>query len=190
MKPLRGAVLSMAVGLATACGPKAFAEVRAPTVHQLTEHGRQFLNRAAQDNQAALTLCLLAEQKAAAPAVQALARFLVDDRTEIEGRLATLTKRDRVMVSNGTGKQGDAAEIRLMPLKGAAFDEAFLNEQISDQTRDIVRYSHEQARTEDRGIRRYADAAIPMLQQQLALTQSVRSALSESRAKAKTMVGQ
>src|SRR5689334_19256283 len=66
----------------------------------LSQQDKQFLEYAAQDNQAEIQTCLLAEKLAQAPAVKAFARLMVDDHVQIESQLAATGSAESVNLPN------------------------------------------------------------------------------------------
>lgn len=143
----------------------------------LSPEDQRFLNYAAEDNQAEIQLCLLAEKRAAALPVKAFARLMVNDHVEVESRLAALINAEGVEVPNGIGEEGRNTASRLEPLRGAAFDREFMKKQIEDHSHDIERYMHEVSTTRNEGVRRFAAETVPLLKQHLALAHAVEAAV-------------
>ena len=62
----------------------------------LGEADQNFLSAAAEDSQAEIQLCLVAEKRATNPALKAFARLMVDDHVEIERRLRVGSQRSAI----------------------------------------------------------------------------------------------
>jgi putative membrane protein len=75
----------------------------------LSEQDKQLLSYAAEDNQAEIQLCLLAEEEANDLALKAFARLMVNDHVGVESRLAALANGERTELPNGNGDEGDNA---------------------------------------------------------------------------------
>jgi putative membrane protein len=142
---------------------------------RLAQQDKAFLDYAAQDNQAEIQLCLLAEKKAQNPAVKAFARLMVDDHVQVESQLAALVNAESVDVPNGIGEDSEKTMSQLEPLKGADFDREFLKDQIQDHSRDLQRFGKEKDSTQDADVKRFAALTMPVLQQHLDLARAVQS---------------
>ena len=160
---------AMAALCAAAITP-ALADASAP-------QGGAFLSYAAQDNQAEIELCLLAEKRAESPAVKAFARLMVDDHVEIESRLAALANSEKAKLPEGVGDDGRKTHDKLDPLSGRDFDAAFLKAQIEDHSKDVRRFQGEASDGKDAAIGRFAAETAPILEQHLALAQAVRASM-------------
>lgn len=143
----------------------------------LDKADRQFLDYAAQDNQAEIQICLLAEKKAQSPAVKAFARLMVDDHVQVESQMAAVVNGARVDVPNGVGEDGTKTLRQLTPLAGAGFDRQFIADQIKDHGHDIQKYQHQLQTTQDGPIRQFAGMTLPVLEQHLHLAEAVQTAL-------------
>jgi putative membrane protein len=135
------------------------------------------LSYAAEDNQAEIQLCLLAEKRATNPALKAFARLMVIDHVEIESRLATLGNELQADLSDGIGKEGQETRSKLTPLTGGDFEHAFMQAQIKDHSNDIEKFSNEAQTTKNGRINQFATETIPILKQHLALAHAVEAQL-------------
>ena len=96
---IRNLELGVALTLTGAVSASAQSQAAAPTQTDkqqgLSAEDKRFLRYAAEDNQAEIGICLLAEKRAQSNAVKAFARLMVDDHVQIESRLAALGPRPR-----------------------------------------------------------------------------------------------
>ena len=160
--------------IAALAGP---APAQSPNVPQgLSQDDRNFLDFAAQDNQAEIDLCLLAQRKATSPAVKAFARLMVHDHVAVESRLAVLADAERVSVANGIDKEAQERQSRLQALEGDAFDRAFMQAQIEDHAHDLDQF-RAQAATTNPGVARFAAESVAMLVQHHELALMIAAAL-------------
>jgi len=153
--------------------PSQAQEQKTQTGSALDQTDQKFLNYAAEDNQAEIRLCLVAEKRAANPALKAFARLMVDDHAEVESRLAALGNELQVNLSDDVGKEGQETLSRLKPLGGQEFEQEFMQAQIKDHSDDIEKYSDERSKTQNGRIRQFVSETIPILQQHLALARAV-----------------
>lgn len=145
----------------------------------LTPGDQAFLNYAAQDNQAEIQLCLVAEKLAPAGAVKAFARLMVDDHVAIENQLAILANDLNLELPNGLGKEGQQTMSRLEDLHGANFQRSFMEAQVSDHSNDVKKYDDEIKATKNGGVRSYAIETVSVLKQHLDLARAVLAAINE-----------
>jgi putative membrane protein len=138
---------------------------------------QQFLNYAAEDNQAEIQVCLLAEKRAVNPALKAFARLMVNDHVQIESRLAALGNELHASLSDGIGKEGQETRSKMAQLTGDAFESAFMQTQIKDHSEDIEKFSNEMHSSENTRIKQFATETVPILQQHLALARAVQAQL-------------
>ncbi|QAU45833.1 DUF4142 domain-containing protein [Bradyrhizobium guangzhouense] len=139
----------------------------------LDQIDQKFLSYAAEDNQAEIQLCLIAEKRAANPALKAFARLMVDDHVEVESRLAALANELQANLPDGVGQEGQETLSKLKTLGGHEFEAKFMQAQIKDHSDDIEKYSKQQGSTQNERIRQFATETIPVLQQHVALARAV-----------------
>lgn len=151
----------------------------APPQPKLSQEDKQFVDFAAEDNQAEIQLCLLAEKLAQGPALKAFARLMVNDHVEIESRLAALINAENVEVPTGTGKDGQETFAKMEKLRGEAFDREFLKKQIEDHGHDLEKFEHQRSATQNEGSRQFAAETLPILQQHDQLARAVQAAMDQ-----------
>jgi len=142
----------------------------------LSDADKQFLAFAAEDNQAEIQLCLLAEKRAVDPALKAFARLMVNDHVAIESRLAALANDVQAQLPDGVGDEGERTRAELKGLAGDQFDRKFLAAQIEDHSKDIEKFSQAADRGSE-GASRFASETLPILRQHLALARAVQTQL-------------
>lgn len=161
----------------------AFAQTAAtPVDHQLSSSDRQFLTYAAQDNQGEIRLCLLAEDKSHAPAVEAFCRLMVVDHTEMENMVAGVAATAGMATTNSIGQEDQQKLSQMEPLNGTQFDSSFMQAQVSDHKNDIAKFQQEISSTQNPAVRRLALTGLPVLEQHLALAQAVKQSLQNGEA--------
>ena len=144
---------------------------------QLTQQDKEFLTYAAEDNQAEIALCLLAEKKAKSPAIKAFARLMVDDHVGIESHLAAVADAEHAGLPEGIGAEGQTTHDKLDPLTDRQFEGAFMKAQIKDHEDDLKRFAHQASTTKNVALRQYASETGPLLEQHLALAKAVQTSL-------------
>lgn len=143
----------------------------------LSDQDKQFLSYAAEDNQAEIQLCLLAEKKATDLGLKAFARLMVNDHVGVESRLAALANVEQFELSNGNGEDGDKTLAKMQSTKKADFDSEFLKAQIEDHSNDVKKFSDIEKTSQNEGVKRFAAETLPILQQHARLAKAVKSSL-------------
>jgi len=144
---------------------------------QLSSDDKAFLKYAAEDNQAEIDLCILAEKEARSPAVKAFARLMVDDHVEIESHLAAVSESEKADLPDGLGQEGQKTRAKLEPLTGSAFEKAFMDAQIEDHGNDLKKFARENSSTQNAALRQYSAETRPILEQHLDLARAVQASL-------------
>lgn len=150
----------------------AFAQMQ-ENEHKLSSQDKDFVTYVAQDNHAEIEACLLAENRAADPAVKAFTRLMVDDHVQIASRLAALTNAEGTEAPNGIGEEGQKTLSELKDLPDGKFDRQFMEHQIKDHQHDLQRFQEIQTQTQNLRLRQFAAETYPILQQHLALAKAV-----------------
>ena len=146
-----------------------------PEPQAMSQQDKEFLSYAAEDNQAEIQLCLLAEKQAQSPAIKAFARLMVDDHVEIESRLAAVANSEKTQLPEGVGEEGKKTHDKLDPLNGAQFEAEFMKAQVKDHGEDIKKFDREASSTKNEAVHQFAAETGPLLEQHLALAKAVEA---------------
>lgn len=148
-----------------------------PPNHTVSKDDRDFLNKAAQDNEGEIRLCLLAEARAKNPAVKAFARLMVDDHTLLGMQGDRVMHELHVPIPTDLSEQDKQRLDKLQALHGAAFDTQFMSMQVADRRHDISEYAKTERSTGDENVRAMTQGTLPILHQHLALAEAVDHAI-------------
>jgi putative membrane protein len=151
-----------------------------PPRAELSADDKAFLDFVAEDNQAEIELCLLAQRVSRSPVVKAFARLMVHDHVGIESRLAALSDAENVRVAHGVGKEGGETLARLQKLDGAGFDAEFMRAQIEDHHHDLDRFKQQESTTKNERVRRFASETVATLGQHHELAELILSSVAKS----------
>lgn len=174
-------IIAVTTAVLIASGAAALAQSAPPSGdarrQPLSGQDKQFLSYAAEDNQAEIQLCILAEKKAHDLALKAFARLMVNDHVGVESRLAALANGEQIDLPNGNGEEGDKTLSKMQLTKAADFDNEFLKAQIEDHANDIKKFSDIEKTTQNEGVKRFAAETLPILQQHARLAKAVKASL-------------
>ena len=144
---------------------------------RVSQEDEQFLDFAAQDNQAEIQLCILALKRAKGLALKAFARLMVNDHIGIESRLAALANTEDVQLPTGIGAEGQATLAKVEKREGEEFVREFLKAQIEDHGHDLDTFERLRSTTRDEGAHQFAGETPPILQQHHQLARAVQAAM-------------
>jgi putative membrane protein len=143
-------------GTATTAEPAATA--------QSTLEDEMFLASALAHVDSQLALARMAAQKGKTPSLLAYAKSVADERTGLADRLAAAARQDGVGSDTGKAPRLDD----FTPLKGEAFERAYVAAEIEDQQNNLDSFDFEAAHGTDPALKDLAAAELPRLKQDLA----------------------
>jgi putative membrane protein len=156
--------------------------IATPTLAQqgssaISQSGKEFLDFAAQVNQSEIQGGLAAEKKADAPAVRAFARLMVLDHMELESQLAAVATENGVQLPNGPSEQAKQEMATLQEMSGAKFDAVYMQHMVQGHEQAVQRFKSEKGQAQSRPVQAVVAAALPIIEQHLALAQAVQSGI-------------
>jgi putative membrane protein len=132
------------------------------------------LNRANQMNQEEENMMRLAQNKAGDnQALKTMATTITEDHKANQQALEALAKQENVNLKNNDNNS--PAYNRLKNLKGAAFNQAFLNDQIRDHERALKLFEEARNQAQKREIKVYIDETIPILRSHLQMAKNMKN---------------
>jgi putative membrane protein len=143
----------------------------------ISQSDKEFLDFAAQVNQSEIQGGLAAEKKANAPAVRAFARLMVLDHMQLESQLAGIATENGVQLSNGPSEQAEREMANLQDMNGSKFDTAYMQEMVQGHEHAVQKFKSAMGQAQARPVEAVAAAALPILEQHLALAQAVESGI-------------
>ncbi|MDF2190302.1 DUF4142 domain-containing protein [Paraflavitalea sp. CAU 1676] len=181
-------VLIMATGMLTGCGGDGQPDVQERPVdsQMVAEHvdpstkfpqqvvvdttaaNKNFVDDALGRTEETISLAELALQQGANATVKQVAQVIADDQHAMHRRLLELAKDEK---RPDTGRRfSDGSYEELKNLAGAAFDRQWVEKMVTRNAADISRFAAESDAAKNKGVRKFADEALPKLkahQQQL-----------------------
>jgi putative membrane protein len=133
----------------------------------LTAQDRDFLERAAEGNEAEVAIGSLVEERAASGAVLHFGRMMVADHRAANERLASLAVHRGIRLPSSLGDH-QAGFDRLVDLRGRDFDREFAKVMVEDHQRAVDLYRSQAANGVDADLRAYAAALLPKIVAHLA----------------------
>jgi putative membrane protein len=142
----------------------------------LSSSDRDFLQKATSSGLAEIAAAQLAQQRAGSPQVRQFADRMIADHTQANSELQEIAGEDVELPSQPAGHDGAAVQ-RLRGLNGAAFDRAYVQDQLSNHQQLIAMFRREANSGQDPELKAFAQKTVPILQQHLQLAQVLNSTL-------------
>ncbi len=132
---------------------------------------KEFLKEAAQSGVAEVNMAQIGTQKAQDPALKEVAQKLVTDHSQLNDQLKELAQKEGVTLSTEVDSKHQKMIDHLSGLSGSEFDKAFASHMAQGHKKSIAKYKKAAANTEDTEVSDLAKAALPKLQEHLAMIQ-------------------
>jgi len=132
-----------------------------------------FLKLAAEDDAAQMQEAQLAQDRAPRPTLRQFAHQMITDKTENSRDLVTLAQNKGVSVSSAPDDQQSAEIQALDPLRGRAFDRAYLDDELSANAQEIALYQREADQGSDPEVKAFAQQMLPILRQHLSMAEAL-----------------
>ena len=134
---------------------------------------RQFLQQAADDGAAEVSLAQLALKQAKSQQVRQLAQQLLDDHMQANRELVTLTNLKQDAQAAKAPSSADDLQKRLQALQGDDFDRAYVNDMVQSHQRAVELFSKTARNSSDPDVKHFAQTKLPILQHHLAMAQQL-----------------
>lgn len=133
---------------------------------KLTRSDKSFLRDAAQENQAAIELGQVAEQKGFSAAARNFARTLVVQRSHAQRELVAVARTLGLVLPHSLSRHDRKAKKELEKYSGAQVDRAFLIHMASDLDRQYGNYEDAGMRTRNPEVKHYVESVLSQVKRQ------------------------
>lgn len=116
---------------------------------QATDQDKQFLKDASQGNYDEIQLGKLAEQKAENPAVKNFGHRMVTDHTRLTEKMKPFATAWDIPAPTGLSPDAQQQYDKLSGLSGKDFDKEYIDDMVSDHTKDLDAFTKEVNDTHD-----------------------------------------
>jgi putative membrane protein len=116
---------------------------------QATDNDKNFLTQASQGNYDEIQLGKLAEQKATNPAVKSFGRRMITDHTKLAAKMKPFAEQWGVAEPTGLSSDAQKEYDKLQGLSGNDFDKEYIDDMVSDHSKDLDAFTKEVKDTKD-----------------------------------------
>jgi len=136
---------------------------------------RKFAMTAAMDGMTEVELGRLATERGASDAVKQFGQRMVDDHTKANDELKQWAATAGVTLPTALDAKHQAVVAKMSGLSGAAFDKAYAKEMVKDHTKAVQLFQRESELGTDAGLKSFASAKLPTLQERLQKARSLNA---------------
>ena len=134
---------------------------------------KKFVKDAALGGMTEVELGKLAAQKASSDAVKQFGQKMVDDHTKANDDLKQLASKENISIPDALDSKHQKRIDKLSKLSGAAFDKAYVKDQLKDHEEDVHEFQSEAQGGVDPNIRQFASTTLPTLQAHLEMVKGL-----------------
>jgi len=122
----------------------------------------------------------LAAQKGTHEAVKQFGQKMVDDHSKVNDELKSIAGGKHITVADETPKSPAHATLaKLEKLEGAAFDRAYVEDQIRDHEKTIALFEREAKTGKDSELKAFAEKTLPALKEHLTMAQDLKTKVAK-----------
>lgn len=133
----------------------------------------KFVKDAALGGMTEVELGRLAAQKATRDDVKQFGQKMVDDHTKANDQLKDIATKSSMEVPSSLDSKHQARVDKLSALSGAAFDKAYVKDQLKDHQQDVSEFQSEAQGGSDPNIKQFAASTLPTLQEHLSMVKDL-----------------
>jgi putative membrane protein len=139
-----------------------------------------FTKQAAEGGMAEVAKGKLAAEKGSHDAVKQFGQKMVDDHTKAGDELKSIASGKSINLPGETTKTPQQALLaKLEKLEGAAFDRAYVDDQIRDHEKTIALFEREAKTGKDAELKAFAEKTLPTLKEHLSMVRDLKTKLAK-----------
>jgi putative membrane protein len=146
-----------------------------PDAKALTD--QQFVMKVSAADLAEINLGRVAARQASDSAVKQFAQRLVDDHTKASADLLRIANKRSLPAAQTMDAQHRQLQDKLLTLKGADFDRAYLNQMVDDHKKAIALFETASKTAKDADLKAFVSKALPHLREHLKMAQDLAAKL-------------
>jgi putative membrane protein len=140
---------------------------------QLAEQDLEFARKAAEGGLKEVRLGELAQQQAASEQVQQFGERMVEDHGNANEQLMQIAEDKGIELPQELSQEAQQLYDELQQKSGAEFDQAYMDEMVSDHQKDVESFSEFAASGQDQELVQFATETLPVLEQHLEMAEQI-----------------
>jgi putative membrane protein len=145
---------------------------------QVAQEDLDFAAEAAQGGLMEVRLGELAQQQAKSDEVKDFGQRMIQDHGEANAKLMQIAEQKGIELPQDLSEDGQETVEELQQLSGAEFDEAYMDEMVSDHEDDVAAFEDYIKNTQDPDLRSFAEETLATLQEHLDLAKQTQEQLA------------
>jgi len=141
---------------------------------QVAQEDRDFATEAAQGGLIEVRLGELAQQQAKSTEVKDFGQRMVDDHGQANDKLKQIAEQKGIELPQDLSEDAQATYDDLQQQSGAEFDEAYMDEMVSDHEDDVSAFEDYVEDAQDPDLRSFAEETLPTLKEHLELAKQTQ----------------
>jgi putative membrane protein len=141
---------------------------------QVAQEDRDFATEAAQGGLMEVRLGELAQQQAKSTEVKDFGQRMVEDHGQAGDKLMQIAQQKGIELPPDLSEDAQATYDELQQKSGAEFDQAYMDEMVSDHEDDVAAFEDYVEAAQDPDLRSFAEATLPTLQEHLELAKQTQ----------------
>jgi putative membrane protein len=134
---------------------------------------REFMHEAASGGMMEVELGKYAAHHAGSERVKQFGQTMVDDHAKANDELKDVAEKKDVKLPAEMNKEHRATADRLMKMKGADFDRAYMKTMVEDHEHDVAKFRTESQSAQDPDLKSFAAKTLPTLEHHLEMAKEV-----------------
>jgi putative membrane protein len=164
----------------TTAGQSDVAKAPQPAKQASAASDASFVKQAAEGGMMEVAKGKLAAQKGAHDAVKQFGQKMVDDHTKAGDELKSIARGKSISLPDDSPKPPMQALLtKLERLEGAAFDRAYVDDQIRDHEKTIALFEREAKTGKDAELKTFAEKTLPTLKEHLSMVRDLKTKLAK-----------
>lgn len=141
---------------------------------------KKFVRDAAMGGLTEVELGKLAAEKGSTDSVKQFGQKMVDDHTKANEELKQVASTESITIADSLDAKHQARVDKLSKLSGAAFDKAYMKDQVKDHQMDVSEFQNEAQNGTEVKVKDFAAKTLPTIQGHLAMAKDIQSGKSSS----------
>jgi len=168
------ALIGLMAQPALAEGEEKTQQQAAPAGQQLAQTDLEFATKAAQGGLMEVRLGELAQQQAASDEVKQFGQRMVEDHGQANEQLKQIADSKGIELPQEMPKDAQQLHDELQQKSGAEFDQAYMDEMVSDHEKDVEEFKQYVETGQDPDLTSFAEQTLPTLQHHLQLARETQ----------------
>lgn len=146
---------------------------------KLTDAEVAFVKEAGAGNAAEIKMAELALKNAENQEVKDFAQMMIKDHSQANDDLAVVARNHNISFPPDAPADEQALGKKMLDVKGAAFDKAYVDHAVEDHTKDVADYKKAMGEVKDKKLKEYVDKVEPIVAGHLKMAKEIQAKMKQ-----------